>query len=225
MRTYLVVIDDSPEASLALRFAARRAARTGGGVIVLAIIQPQDFVAFGGVQATIEAEAREHAEELVAAAADAVIEEGVTPQTMIKSGDPAEVVREVIGESDEIAALVRDRGVGRARPAGRAFHRTGCGNAALPGDAGARRDRFGQAGCAELRPSRFIAVIASEAKQSRAVLHRSGLPRRLRLLAMTELVQAVTARGSAAAPFASKIARSRTTTACTATTAMPSHVI
>ena len=106
MRTYLVVIDDSPEASLALRFAARRAARTGGGVIVLAIIPPQDFVAFGGVQATIEAEAREHAEELVAAAADAVVQEGVTPQTMIKAGKPAEVVREVIGASDEVAALV-----------------------------------------------------------------------------------------------------------------------
>ncbi len=56
MRTYLVVIDDSPEATLALRFAARRAARTGGGVMVLAIVPPQDFVAFGGVQATIEAE-------------------------------------------------------------------------------------------------------------------------------------------------------------------------
>lgn len=106
MRTYLVVIDDSPEATLALRFAARRAARTGGGVIVLAIIPPQDFVAFGGVQATIEAEAREHAEELVATASDAVMQEGVTPQTMIKSGKPAEVVREVIGASDEIAALV-----------------------------------------------------------------------------------------------------------------------
>lgn len=106
MRTYLVVIDDSPEATLALRFAARRAARTGGGVIVLAIIPPQDFVAFGGVQATIEAEAREHAEELVATAADAVVQEGVTPQTLIKSGKPAEVVREVIGASDEIAALV-----------------------------------------------------------------------------------------------------------------------
>ncbi len=106
MRTYLVVIDDSPEASLALRFAARRAARTGGGVIILAIIPPQDFVAFGGVQATIEAEAREHAEELVATAADAVMQEGVTPQNMIKAGKPAEVVREVIGASDEIAALV-----------------------------------------------------------------------------------------------------------------------
>ena len=106
MRTYLVVIDDSPESSLALRFAARRAARTGGGVIVLAIIPPQDFVAFGGVQATIEAEAREHAEELVTAASDAVLQEGVTPQGIVKSGKPAEVVCEVIRANDEIAALV-----------------------------------------------------------------------------------------------------------------------
>src|SRR3546814_4915454 len=51
MRTYLVVIDDSPEAALALRFAARRAARTGGAVMVLAIVPPTDFLAFGGVQA------------------------------------------------------------------------------------------------------------------------------------------------------------------------------
>lgn len=107
MRTYLVVIDDSPEANLALRFAARRAARTGGGVIVLAIIPPQDFVAFGGVQATIEAEAREHAEELASAAADAVAQEAsITPQIIVKSGKPAEVVREVIGANSEIAALV-----------------------------------------------------------------------------------------------------------------------
>ena len=77
------------------------------GVAVLAIVTPQDFVAFGAVQATIEAEAREHAEELVAAAADAVVQEaGVTPQIMVKSGKPADVVREVINASDEIAALV-----------------------------------------------------------------------------------------------------------------------
>ena len=107
MRTYLVVIDDSPEASLALRFAARRAARTGGGVQILAIIPPQDFVAFGGVQATIEAEAREHAEQLIAAAVDAVKQEaGIAAQTLIKSGKPVDVVREAIGENDEVAALV-----------------------------------------------------------------------------------------------------------------------
>lgn len=107
MRTYLVVIDDSPEATLALRFAARRAARTGGGVTVLAIIPPQDFLAFGGVQATIEAEARDHAEGLVLAAADAVAKEADTPlKIMVKSGDPAEIVRQILSEDADISALV-----------------------------------------------------------------------------------------------------------------------
>ena len=107
MRTYLVVIDDSPEATLALRFAARRAARTGGGVMVLAIVPTQDFLAFGSAQATIEAEAREQAEALASSAAAAIAQEAnISPQILIKSGKPAEVVREVIGESDEVAALV-----------------------------------------------------------------------------------------------------------------------
>lgn len=107
MRTYLVVIDESPEATLALRFAARRAARTGGHVIVLAIVPPTDFVAFGGVQATIEAEAREHAEELVAAGADAVASEGgITPTIMVLSGQPVDVVHNLLDERTEVSALV-----------------------------------------------------------------------------------------------------------------------
>jgi len=73
MRIYLVVIDESPESEIALRFAARRAVKTGGGVEILALMPPAEFVAFGGVQATIEEEARIHAEALVAgAAADAI---------------------------------------------------------------------------------------------------------------------------------------------------------
>ena len=63
MRTYLVVIDESEEARLALRFASRRAAKTGGAVHILALIEKADFVAWGGVQATMEAENREKAEE------------------------------------------------------------------------------------------------------------------------------------------------------------------
>ena len=59
MRTYLVVVDESPEAETALRFAARRAAKTGGAVRILALIPPAEFVQWGGVQATIEQEARE----------------------------------------------------------------------------------------------------------------------------------------------------------------------
>jgi nucleotide-binding universal stress UspA family protein len=55
-RTYLVVIDDSEEARVALRFAARRASKTGGKVEVLGVVEPKDFVQRGGVQAAFEDE-------------------------------------------------------------------------------------------------------------------------------------------------------------------------
>jgi nucleotide-binding universal stress UspA family protein len=67
-RTYLVVVDDSPEARVALRFAARRAAKTSGRIEVLGIVEPQDFVQFGGVQAAIEEEQRLRIEGVVSAA-------------------------------------------------------------------------------------------------------------------------------------------------------------
>ena len=87
MRTYLVVIDESEEARLALRFASRRAAKTGGAVHILALIEKADFVAWGGVQATMEAENREKAEELVATAAGTIFDElGLQPQITIRDG-------------------------------------------------------------------------------------------------------------------------------------------
>lgn len=107
VRTYLVVVDESPEASLALRFAARRAARTAGGLMLLGIIEPQDFQTFGGAQATMEAEARDQMEVKVSAALETAQKEGdIHPQIIIKSGKPAEVVRDVIASHDEVAALV-----------------------------------------------------------------------------------------------------------------------
>ena len=67
-RTYLVVVDDSAEARVALRFAARRASKTGGRVEVLGIVEPQDFVQFGGVQAAIEEEQRLRIQGVVSSA-------------------------------------------------------------------------------------------------------------------------------------------------------------
>ena len=57
MRVYLVIIDESDEALVALQYAARRAAKTDGVLHLLALVPPQPFNAFGGVQATIEDEA------------------------------------------------------------------------------------------------------------------------------------------------------------------------
>ncbi len=107
MRIYLVVVDDSPEAEVALRFAARRAVKTGGGVEILSILPPQEFIAFGGVQATIEEEERQHAEAIVAGAAGALFEEsGLKPAITLKQGDGPKVIRDVIADNPEIAALV-----------------------------------------------------------------------------------------------------------------------
>ena len=107
MRIYLVVVDESPESSIALRFAARRAVKTGGGVEILTILPPAEFMAFGGIQATIEEEARLHAEGLVAAAAGTIIEEsGLRPSITVREGDAPTIVRTLIAGKPDIAALV-----------------------------------------------------------------------------------------------------------------------
>jgi nucleotide-binding universal stress UspA family protein len=106
-RTYLVVIDDSAEARVALRFAARRAAKTQGAVEVLAIVEPQDFVQWGGVQAAIEEEQRLRIEATIASSVGEIVDSaGIEPTIVIRAGEPVKVVRELIGERLDIAALV-----------------------------------------------------------------------------------------------------------------------
>ncbi len=107
MRVYLVVIDESAEAHVALRFAARRAARTNGRVHILAIVPKQAFSAFGGVQATIEEEARDRAEVLANSAAGALMSEGgEEPQITVEMGEGKQVIADYLAQHPEVAALV-----------------------------------------------------------------------------------------------------------------------
>lgn len=107
MRTYLVILDETDEARIALRFASRRAARTGGGLHLLALVPRQEFVAFGGVQATIEEEAHARAETLVTALAGNVFaESGKMPTIAVKSGEPIKVVTDYLASHPQVAALV-----------------------------------------------------------------------------------------------------------------------
>src|SRR6478735_6784748 len=86
-RTYLVVIDDSSEARVALRFAARRAIKTNGDVEVLAVVEPQDFVQWGGVQAAMEEEQKLRIEGIVSGAVGEIMDEsGLKPSIVIRSG-------------------------------------------------------------------------------------------------------------------------------------------
>lgn len=107
MRSYLVVMDETEEAQIALRYAARRAARTGGGVAILALIPPQEFVQWGAVQEAMEEEARLRAEAMLVQASGAIMEEaGIKPAITVRQGDPIKVVADLLKERDDISALV-----------------------------------------------------------------------------------------------------------------------
>ncbi|WP_373488326.1 universal stress protein [Blastomonas sp.] len=107
MRIYLVIMDESSEARAALHFASRRAQRSGGHVHILAIVPKQDFVAWGGVQATIEDEALARAEELVTSVAGALFAEmGQNPVITVRTGDASREIRGYLADHPDVAMLV-----------------------------------------------------------------------------------------------------------------------
>lgn len=111
MRIYLVIMDETEEAKQALRFASLRAQKTGGSVHILALVPQQNFNAFGGVQATIEQEARERAEVMANGAAGNIFaESGKMPTIAVRPGSPQEVIGKYLEEHGEIAALVLGAG-------------------------------------------------------------------------------------------------------------------
>ena len=106
-RTYLVVVDDSAEARVALRFAARRAAKTNGRIEVLGVVEPQDFVQFGGVQAAIEEEQKLRIEGVVSAAIGEILDEsGIEAKIIVAHGEAVKTVRDYVGGRPDVAALV-----------------------------------------------------------------------------------------------------------------------
>jgi len=106
-RTYLVVVDDSAESRVALRFAARRAAKTGGTIEVLGIVEPQDFVQFGGVQNAIEEEQRLRIEGVVSSSVGEILDQsGMEANVIMRSGEAVRTVRDYLEGRDEVAALV-----------------------------------------------------------------------------------------------------------------------
>ena len=107
MRTYLAVIDESTEARLAVRFAARRAAKTAGTVALLALVPPAEFVQWVGVQAAMEEEERLRVEAMVTEIAGALFDElGIHPEILIRHGDAIDEVEAVLRARADIDALV-----------------------------------------------------------------------------------------------------------------------
>ena len=105
---FLVVIDDTPECDRAVYFASRRAARVAVTVVMLRVIETHDHgQQWLGVADIMRAEAHEEANAMLAKfAARSNGIAGITPECVIREGDVAEKILELIEEDEDIAVLV-----------------------------------------------------------------------------------------------------------------------
>jgi nucleotide-binding universal stress UspA family protein len=114
---FLVVVDDTPECSRAVHFAARRASRTGASMVMLAPVDPPDNFEWIGVGEAMVEEAREEAQKLLEVAAkEARGAAGVEPEQVIMVGDKAESIARLIAEDEDISFLVLAAGTGKDGP-------------------------------------------------------------------------------------------------------------
>jgi hypothetical protein len=116
-RIFLVVVDETDEMRVALRYAALRAFHTGGKVALLVVIEPPGIQQFAAIEERMEEEAREDAEALLAKLSAEVKEiAGSTPSLYLRSGRPSEELLALIDEEPSISVLVLGAGTGQEGP-------------------------------------------------------------------------------------------------------------
>jgi nucleotide-binding universal stress UspA family protein len=104
----LVIVDDTAEWDRAVYYASRWAIRVGGGVVMLRIIETEDQnQQWLGVADIMRAEAHEDANAaLDRAAGRANGIAAITPERVIREGDPTEQILDVIDKDVDITMLV-----------------------------------------------------------------------------------------------------------------------
>ena len=116
-RQFLVVVDDTPECRKALRFAWRRAQRTGAGVTLLRVIDPVDFQHWLAVEERMREEAHEEAEALLKKLAVEVQQQSeILPELVVREGPIRDVVIKLIEEDHAVRILVLGAGSGSDGP-------------------------------------------------------------------------------------------------------------
>src|SRR6201996_3649023 len=104
----LVVVDETAEWDRAVYYASRGALRVGGGVVMLRIIEIEDQnQQWLGVADIMRAEAQEDADAALDRAAGRTNRiAAITPERVIREGDPIEQILDVIDGDADIAMLV-----------------------------------------------------------------------------------------------------------------------
>lgn len=107
-RKFLVVVDDTPECRLALRFAGGRAAHTiGGRVVLFHCVPPGEFQHWMGVADMMREEARAEVEALMRSVAEDVYRHvGLYCEIIIAEGEAKQALMDVLREDHDIFALI-----------------------------------------------------------------------------------------------------------------------
>lgn len=114
---FLVVVDNTPEMRVALRWASLRARRTGGRVGLVRIIRNADFQHWAAVGNLMQVEAREEAEQLLQEhAAEVQRLHGGMPVLYVREGETKSAVVELIQEDKDIRILVLAASTSRRGP-------------------------------------------------------------------------------------------------------------
>lgn len=108
-RKFLLVVDESAEVESALYFAASRIAHSGGLIVMVYVIQPQDFQHWMGVrQVQVEEESNKARAlfRLFRRKLNLAGFEAVATEEVIREGNKAEAITALIEDDDDVALLV-----------------------------------------------------------------------------------------------------------------------
>ncbi len=104
---FLVIVDESKELNVAIRFAAKRAQSTNGGVILLNVIEQFDPQQWQSIEDIILQESREKAQEKLQKWSKVINDlTDVVPELMVKEGITSEKIIETLDEDNAIRFLV-----------------------------------------------------------------------------------------------------------------------
>jgi len=116
-RVFLVVVDDSPELPIALRYASLRALHTGGHVALLHVVEPTDRQHWMALESLMRDEKRQDAEQFMERYASEVSTlTGSLPAIYIREGIVRDELLALIDEDPSISILVLAASAGEAGP-------------------------------------------------------------------------------------------------------------
>lgn len=116
-RKFLVVVDQTPECRNAMRYAARRGAKTRSGVILLYVVPRPEFQQFAGIEQVMREEAHAEGQQVLRELATRLkAETGIDAELIVREGEPAQEILRLVADDPAIHVLVLGAGGGKEGP-------------------------------------------------------------------------------------------------------------